>query len=44
MRDFHLNVLTDCGVGSSLGSHANALRAMAHVQGRALLTAAAFVG
>ena len=44
MRDFHLNVLTDCGVGSSLESHSHALRAMAYLQSKALLTAAEFFG
>lgn len=32
MRDYHLHVLEDCGVGSSEESHAAAMRAMAYLQ------------
>lgn len=32
MRDYHINVLDDCGVGSSEESHEAALRAMTYLQ------------
>lgn len=38
MRDYHLHVLDDCGVGSSEEAHVAALKAMAYLQRDAVLT------